>query len=194
MGDLSDGSDVRHTHGGVVRRFDVYQPCAGRNRLADRIQVGHINHDGLHAELVVEQLVEHTVDRHIADLWVYHTVTGFKKRPEQRMQRPNAAGQHDGVVRIVECRDLLLQPVLVGVAVAGVHQKIGGGIIDPGKVVRQFVAVGHVQRAAHRAGFRIVIRAGMYGLGGDTVVSEFVFFSRHDGISSYILSFGLYAF
>ena len=77
MGDLRHGGDVRHAHGGVVRRLDMDQAGTGGNGLAHRVQIRHIHHHSIHAELFIEQLVKHPVDRHIAHIGVDHPVTGF---------------------------------------------------------------------------------------------------------------------
>ena len=48
------------------------------------------------------------------------------------------------------------------------------------QIIRQLIAVGHVERTPYRSGFRVISRARMYRLSGDVVAFKSVFFLRHN--------------
>ena len=68
--------------------------------------------------------MEETVDSHVADLRINDAVARLEERPKKGAQGGDTAGQDDSVIGIVQGDDLFFQPVLVRIAVAGVHQKI----------------------------------------------------------------------
>ena len=108
--------------------------------------------------------MEQAIDGHIADFRIDDAVACLEQRPEQSVKGGDAASQNDGVIGSVEGSDFFFQPVLIWVAIAGVHQQIRRRIIDLRQVIGQLVAIGHVQRPADGSCFRIISDARMDGL------------------------------
>ena len=96
------------------------------------------------------------------------------------MERGDTASQYDGIVRFMQRRHFFFQPMLIWIPVSGIHQKIRGGIIDLRQVIREFVAVCHVQRTPDGSGFRVIVCAGVNRLGCDIVAFKSVFFFCHN--------------
>ena len=145
----------------IVRCFHMHQSGPRRNRLFHRFQIRHIHHYGFHPEFFVKKLMEHTVNCHIADIRIDHSVSGAQQGPKKCMQSANTARQDNRIIRLMQSCDFLLQPMLVGIAVSGVHQKVSRRIVHLRKIIRQLKTVRHMKRSSECSCSRIIVCSGM---------------------------------
>jgi hypothetical protein len=55
------------------------------------------------------------------------------------VQGGHAGGEHRGVLAVLQARQLVLQPELVGAGLAGVDEQVGVVVVQRGRVVGQQV-------------------------------------------------------
>ena len=179
VGNVRDGRNVRDHERRVARRLDMDELGVGADSRLHVGGIGGVDNGRLHAEFVVEQLIEQPVDRDVRHAGEDHMVALIQQREKQPAQRGHAGGQRDAVLPALERGDALLQVFLIRAAVARVEVGARARPVHVRGVVGQRVAVGHRDGALDGAAVLIHFVADVHGA-RCKLQRRFVFMSCHE--------------
>src|SRR6185312_13777710 len=121
-----------------------------------------------------QQFVEQSKTRLVGLVGDHDVVPALQQGEEDRVQGCDSAGERHGILTAIEQRELLLQVLLVGAAVAGVDRVFRRRPADRARILRQRIGVREDERGAHSTAAGIDLIASVHRLGqrseGDRVV------------------------